>query len=263
MATEEAEIDYRGARGSNTGDQFHELWAVRQAMRLLDEGGGLTAVTVEGLGAAEGSSSVWDGVDCGLFFEGDSAASAERVEVQQLKYSAADPDKPWTVARIATGRLKRVRTSPIGRLADAYSALKTLRPGKAISSLRIAFVSNQPISEDLIAELEKAQQSVPSAYRKAWKSGDPDLHRLVHASGLSPTEFNSFASVLDLQGSTGSRFAVEDDMLKTVSQWSEGEFSEAARRLREFIRKRMLPEAARERITRERRPDLPRPRGRS
>ena len=28
-------IDFRGARGSNTGDDYHELWAVRQAIRLL------------------------------------------------------------------------------------------------------------------------------------------------------------------------------------------------------------------------------------
>jgi hypothetical protein len=29
--------DFKGARGSNTGDSFHELWALRESLRLLEE----------------------------------------------------------------------------------------------------------------------------------------------------------------------------------------------------------------------------------
>ena len=60
-------IDYSGARGSNTGDEFHELWATRQALRLLDTTTGLTAITVEGMTVAERQDRVWDGVDCAAF----------------------------------------------------------------------------------------------------------------------------------------------------------------------------------------------------
>ena len=45
------QADYRGARGSHAGDDFHELWALRQALTLLDEDTRLTAVAVEGLKA--------------------------------------------------------------------------------------------------------------------------------------------------------------------------------------------------------------------
>ena len=55
------EIDYGGARGSNTGDEFHELWAVRQALRLLDLSSGLTAATVEGVPSARS----WPKMDIG------------------------------------------------------------------------------------------------------------------------------------------------------------------------------------------------------
>jgi hypothetical protein len=89
--------DYRGARGANAGDDFHELWALRQALALLDQDTGLTAVTVEGLRAEDESgtpSDTWDGVDCALYYGGDHVASATRILAAQLKYSAAIPDQP-------------------------------------------------------------------------------------------------------------------------------------------------------------------------
>ena len=59
------------------------------------------------------------------------------------------------------------------------------------------------------------------------------------------------ARVIDFQGSVGSRFAVEEQMLSAISEWNDIEFLETASRLREFIRRRMLPEAAGQWITKE------------
>lgn len=95
--------DYHGARGSNAGDDFHELWALRQALALLDQDSRLTAVTVEGLRAKDESGTLrdtWDGVDCAFYFRGDNINSAERIEIDQLKYSSANPDDTWTVSRL-------------------------------------------------------------------------------------------------------------------------------------------------------------------
>ena len=44
-----AKPDFKGARGSNTGDSFHELWALRQSLRLLDVRSPRMALTVEGV----------------------------------------------------------------------------------------------------------------------------------------------------------------------------------------------------------------------
>ena len=63
--------DFRGARGSNVGDDFHELWALRQALALLDPTEDLGAVTVEGLRAEDEKgkpADTWDGVDCTLYY---------------------------------------------------------------------------------------------------------------------------------------------------------------------------------------------------
>ena len=78
------EIDFSGARGSNTGDVYHELWAVRAALQLLDSSSGLDALVVEGVPSVDGSGSQWDGVDCTLLFGGRSIQTAERVVILQL-----------------------------------------------------------------------------------------------------------------------------------------------------------------------------------
>lgn len=65
--------DFRGARGSNAGDDFHELWALRQALSLLNQDTQLNAVTVEGLKAEDEvgtSKESWDGVDCAFYYGG-------------------------------------------------------------------------------------------------------------------------------------------------------------------------------------------------
>ena len=68
--------DFRGARGSNTGDDYHELWATRHAIRLLDPRDPLEALAVEGLAPTDEASApetTWDGVDCTLYEGGRNA----------------------------------------------------------------------------------------------------------------------------------------------------------------------------------------------
>ena len=96
-------VDYRGARGSNAGDDFHELWAVRQALRLLSSDGDLKAVTLEGIADRDANGAPpesWDGVDCALYFGGYDVQEANSIELLQLKYSAADAKRQWTIARL-------------------------------------------------------------------------------------------------------------------------------------------------------------------
>ena len=64
--------DFRGARGSNTGDQFHELWALQQVLVLLEPETDLKAVGVEGVRTQSPQQNAdyptWDGVDCALYY---------------------------------------------------------------------------------------------------------------------------------------------------------------------------------------------------
>ncbi len=245
-------LDFGGARGSNAGDVFHELWAVRHALRLLNTSDDLTAVRVEGIRAPGIADREWDGVDCTLFFGSDDVGKADRVEIQQLKYSGANPNKKWTVARACAGKNGTTKGSLVRKLGTAFEALIKSREGKQLDTIKISLVTNQPVSSELIRVIESAHGGVPASFNGPWKTGGPKLHRLVLASGLDANVFSQFASVMDFQGETGSRFAIEEGVLREIAQWRDTEFKGVALRLRDFVRSRMLPEAANEPITRER-----------
>ena len=251
MNSESVQIDYGGARGSNTGDAFHELWAVRHALGMLDPRSDLSAIVVEGVAADKDTENYWQGVDCTLLYGGDTVTRAARVEIQQLKYSASHSNQKWTIARACSGKNGKPVGSLIHRLGQAFKGLRAIRKDRELDSIRLTLVTNQPVSEELIDALASARAGVSSEFSKTWKPGGDKLHRLVHASSLSSTEFEQFARVVDCRASVGSRFAIEDGVLAKISEWTDVEFQETAMRLREFVRNRMMPEAAGEKITKQ------------
>ena len=251
MKGESVRVDYGGARGSNTGDEFHELWAVRNALRMLDPCSNLTAISVEGVPTGRNNDNYWNGVDCTLLFDGVDESTAKRVEVQQLKYSSATPTRKWTVARACRGRNGKPAGSLIHRLGQAFVGLTKNRSKADLGSIKISLVTNLPVASELEDAIESAREKCPATFTKPWATGKPKLHRLVHASGLSAADFKRMARVIDFQGNVGSRFAVEEQMLSAISEWSDLEFLGTASRLRQFMRRRMLPEASGEWITKE------------
>jgi len=61
--------NYHGKRGSNAGDDFHELWAIRRALETIEPGSTVQEVTVEGVRALDEAGTEgpeWDGVDCAI-----------------------------------------------------------------------------------------------------------------------------------------------------------------------------------------------------
>ena len=115
MSTIRPSIDFSGARGSNTGDQFHELWALQQVLDLLRTETDLKAVGVEGVIAEKPSQNAgdptWGGVDCTLYYGGITLESADQIEFIQLKYSAANPETAWSAARLVKNTAKKGNNS--------------------------------------------------------------------------------------------------------------------------------------------------------
>ena len=242
-------IDFRGARGSNTGDDFHELWATRQAIRLLLNEDGLEAIAVEGLSASNEAGAppdTWDGVDCTQYFGGRDATEADHIRIEQLKYSAAYPNKPWTIARLIAGRRGR---SVIARLAKAWKELTT--PDSNTSSARAILISNQPVDQDALSAVQRAAASsltVPK--RKPTATAAPEV-RLAYATGLDADEFRAFASAFHIEAGAGSRFALEEQVLRAIAEWTDRDVQGVVTGLRQFVRDRMRPEYAGKTITRE------------
>ncbi|WP_188678147.1 ATP-binding protein [Neptunicoccus cionae] len=248
------ELEFRGARGSNTGDVYHELWAVRSALKLLDSTSKLEAVTVEGVPSADGFGHQWDGVDCTLLYGGTSIQTADRVTLQQLKYSASEPNTSWSPSRACYGPSSTDPSSSLMRgLGKAFRETVKLRKGRPLSDISVELVTNQPVSDLVVSAINRAKSDgVPGSFKTKWQSGGDKLHRLVHASGLSPKEFQDFSKCLKFVSQTNSRFLLEEKMLMEVSAWTESEFAEVALRLRNFIRNEMMmPETAGEIINKE------------
>lgn len=242
--------EFRGARGSNTGDDFHELWATRQAIRLLSNDDDLEAIAVEGLAASDEAGApedTWDGVDCTLYFGGATGVAARHVSLEQLKYSGANPETVWTVARLVGGA--RRAQSVIARLAKAWKGLAELRPSGAVPASIL--ISNQPVAPEVISAFARAALAPLAVPKTKPKATAADEAKLAYAAGLSAAEFQSFSGAIQFGGGAGSRFAIEEKALQAIADWTDQDIQRVVTGLRQFVRQRMRPEFAGELITRE------------
>lgn len=231
----------RGARGANAGDDYHELWALREALSLLDPNSGLTAITLEGLHPDDEVTAppeAWDGVDCAYYFGGEDLASADRAAFDQVKYSTADPDSRWTVARLTHARRGTRASSVIGRLGLAFVGYEAQRPDLVLDGrLRIRLVSNQPIADEVLDALRTPTSGTAAATK--------DRGRLATASTVPPNLGDAFFRALDFsECGAGSRFAMEARLARTLSAWSHPDALGALDTLRRRVRELMMPEAA-------------------
>ncbi len=135
-------IDFGGARGSNAGDQYHELWTLQQVLELLTPNTSLTGVGVEGVRANadnddDSDKPTWDGVDCTLYYGGNTLETADHIEFVQLKYSSANPDTNWSISRITNTTSKNKNNSPIRQFESWRMISRMPRP-----ELRTTLFSN-------------------------------------------------------------------------------------------------------------------------
>ncbi|WP_394140357.1 ATP-binding protein [Vibrio chagasii] len=234
--------EYLGARASNTGDDFHEWWALRLALQLLEPDTSLAAVTVEGVNLDNENAqelTEWDSVDCGLFYGGHTVEQAERVVFEQLKYSSSTPEKNWTVSELTSSKSKSSNNSIIKGLADSFSAILKTRPDLiGVGALTIRLVSNRPIGTDL-------QKSLSDVSNKKHET-------LRIASGLNKTNFKKFIKLFDFSDcGTGSRFEQEENAINEILALTHSADRGFVLDLKDRVHKLMLPEATGSFITRE------------
>lgn len=228
-----ARTDYSGKRGSNAGDDYHELWAARRALELISPGSDLVELTVEGVRAddAEGmDDALWDGVDA-AFYYGPDVDTIEGVDLVQFKYSGSDADTPWTVARLVYAKNKAKTNALIARLASAWRGMRKQRPElDAADNIVVKLASNQPIAQEVLDALVAAPSNIMRT-------------KLQKASGLTLAQFADFVPALDFSDCGDlSRFAHEERVIQTLSDLTDGDVHAEFAVLREFIRKRMRPE---------------------
>lgn len=182
-----------------------------------------------------------------MYFGGRSAREASQVILQQLKYSAAAPEAAWTIARLAGGT--RRDQSVIARLAKAWKRLTEIQSGDRAPS--VVLISNQPIHPEVISAFARAAAArVRCPNRRPGPSAVAES-RLAYAAGLSAEDFHAFSTAIRFKGGTGSRFALEEQVLRAIADWTDHDVQRVVTGLRQFVRHRMRPEFAGELITRE------------
>ncbi len=244
-------VDYKGARSSNAGDDFHELWVARQAIRLLSNDDGLEAIAVEGLSERDEQGTpkdAWNGVDCALYFGGRSMAEASCIQIVQLKYSSANPRSEWTVSELVkrTSRSNR-DSSVIGRLATAWKHAVASSTSRCL--VNVILVTNRPIADAVVSVLSEAAQEQTTVPNQEPNNDDPPLAKLAYAAGLTSEAFKRFAFALTFEGDAGSRLALEEQLLGAVAEWAEEDVRQSVASFRQFIRNKMMLESANELIT--------------
>jgi len=128
--------------------------------------------------------------------------------------------------------------------ADTFHELRKKRNGSP-SGIRLQLISNQPADPDVVQLL----RDVASGRTVSGDAKDAG-NRLLRSSGLEGDTFREFAASLDLS-QTGSRFVIRENILRTISTWTEGDARALTDSLLRFMRQKMMPESKGEWIRRE------------
>ncbi|MDZ7691131.1 MAG: hypothetical protein U5K69_08355 [Balneolaceae bacterium] len=248
-----------GARESNAGDNFHELWACSKAIELLNPESSLKQLVIEDL-------SEWDledgrnnpylllGVDMAEYYGGKSFKSCERIVISQVKYSHRNSQKDWTLSRLTRLKGKRNPHSLIKRLADSFNFFHRDFGREVKNKLKVKLVSNQNISRDLIEAINEAKDKLNDGLDKEYsKTGwfikqltdesEQKINELYHASGLSSESFLDFIQVLDFSDcGLDDRIFLRLGLIKKLSDSVTNRRDEKLTALVDLIKKNALPE---------------------
>lgn len=228
-------------RFSNDGHDFHVLWTARRSLRLLEPGSDLRAVTIEGVSASEGVPAS-DGVlvvDTAEYYGAETLQDAVAVHYIQLKYATAQASEQWPASGLA---------DTLKGFADLFRNRENDLGQVAAQKVRYSFVTNRPISDNVIHALRAAR-------KKAALGGLAPMVRgayqtLLHATTLDATSFSRFAAQLDLVAAQPPRHVQEAALAEDIARVAIDD--DALLRMKDLIRRRATSDGvADNRITRD------------
>ena len=227
---------FSGARSSNAGDAFHETWALREALKLLDFRSSLTSLTLEGVrddSKSDGRGD-WHGVDCALYYDDTTVSEQSRIELIQLKYSVASPKASWTIRRFCKSTNKRSGNSLARRLAQAFvAACRDKSDDHIRKTVSIKFITNQPISGNLLSAVENCSEGR--------FSGEP-YDALLDSTRLPKDKLKLFCELLELKGGEAALPDLMVDVIKEIWDLTQNVTEGTVDSLLMRVRERMLPQ---------------------
>jgi hypothetical protein len=230
-----------GAPASLAGDDFHELWALRHALRLLNPQTDLISVVMEGVPNDERTAQLGEGAQAVDVTQVRRGPDGDELLFEQLKYSTASPASPWTWARLTRERTKTARgTSVLGKLALALERTE--------GDCRFRLVTNQPVA----AEVARDVGELPVALRSGSATG-ATVDLLRRATRLSDAALARFLDAFDLSGfGAATRLQLDAEILRAISRATDADARDELDVLQQRVSALVLPEnRARSEITRE------------
>lgn len=199
------------ARPSNAGDRYHFVYVARRLLDLLHPYTGLVRLVIENVSPADqatpGDLAAFLGVDVSEYYDGTDVATAQTVDLVQVKYSPLRPAEPWTRSRLTAK--KKGGESVFYKLAAMFHRLApTPDLPSSRAEVRIRLLTNQPLDSGLRELLKTLRATVTGKHCNAAGRalaavpGEPGQTALAlrRASGLTWTRFAELLVAWDLAG---------------------------------------------------------------
>lgn len=217
-------------RASRDGDQFHYLWAARRCLRLLSPSSGLAAITIEGAsptefpigGAVETGEEV---IDVGEYYGSQNIAQATLVRYIQLKHSTLQANVPWAPSGLE---------ATLAKFALRYVEMRKRLGSESIAGkLEFQFVSNRPISDDLL-------QAIEDAAREAPPRSPSELKKLEEFTNLQGADLAAFCKLLRMDGGQAGYWAQRNLLFQDVRGYLPEADIDGPLQLKELVTQKAL-----------------------
>lgn len=196
-------------RASRDGDQFHYWWAARRSLLLLSPTATLKAITIEGASEYEGSAEdhINTGeelIDVGEYYGDENLLRATLIRYIQIKHSTLRTELAWTPSELE---------KTFSGFAERYQALQQ-RLGiiDLNGKVELWFVSNRPISPDLVDTIQEVAEGVPVRHTAT-------LQKLERFMNLKATALASFCKLLRLEGNQEGLWDQQNLLAQDVSHY--------------------------------------------
>jgi hypothetical protein len=217
-------------RFRNDGDDFHVLWTARRAVRMIAPTSRLRAVAVEGISVNDRLKGKRIGAgllvaDTVEYYGSESFGTAERVVVNQLKYSTQNVDTPWPWSGLSD--------TIIGFAARFAANAKEYGIRHAIAVGRYRFVTNRPISPNVLDAIDAVIRGGSDSLKGTAKNVSRDLQSKL---GLKDFRLRQFLGTLELRGNQASRHDQQASLAAEMARIQPGTTDSSIARLKELIR---------------------------
>ncbi len=200
-------------RASRDGHEFHENWAARKAMQLLQSHNRLAGIAVEGLHPAEqvgAPSEAVDVADLVLYYgEQPTFLESTQTSVVQVKYSISRADADFRAS---------AAKKTIAKFAETFRHYRRKYGVKRVED-RLAFllITNQPVYSHLEEAIRGIAEGTPLG-GEAHKQGQ----QFAAASGLQGGQLAAFAAKCSVVGRLSPLSVGKDRLAELMIDWSAG-----------------------------------------